>query len=411
MWCSSAGTASRAITRCSTPPPARRARRAASARCPSTRCRSTSTCTRSPARSACPPGTSTCGSWPSRRPGAEPVLSDESLDLRWFGWDALPAGALAELPRLIEAARRRLAALSACSTRRSSQLDEWPVPRAAAAVVGPAGVLSRARPGGRAVPAGVGDQAARRAGHAGRGRGGARSSSTDPADERLHARRHPAPPARPRLRPRAGAAAAVVRAGRAARLLQRRASSSRPSSSSAAAEMPFADYFAEALVAPLRPRRRRRCPARRPRRRGVGRRPRSRASTNCSSPTGLLQRADARRGLPRCSTPACAACCPGSASQDPTTGGWASRSAATSRRTGPVTTNSPATFGHFGQSGTMFWVDPAAGLGLVALAERDFGPWAARPGRACPTPSSPPSDLPAFAGVSSRVRLRRGCVG
>jgi len=39
--------------------------------------------------------------------------------------------------------------------------------------------------------------------------------------------------------------------------------------------------------------------------------------------------------------------------------------------------NSPATYGHFGQSGTMFWVDPNAGLGLVALADRDFGEWAA----------------------------------
>ena len=40
-------------------------------------------------------------------------------------------------------------------------------------------------------------------------------------------------------------------------------------------------------------------------------------------------------------------------------------------------TNSPATFGHFGQSGTMLWIDPAAGIGLVALSDRDFGPWAA----------------------------------
>jgi len=38
--------------------------------------------------------------------------------------------------------------------------------------------------------------------------------------------------------------------------------------------------------------------------------------------------------------------------------------------------NSPATYGHFGRSGTMFWVDPRAGLGLVALADRDFGSWA-----------------------------------
>lgn len=39
--------------------------------------------------------------------------------------------------------------------------------------------------------------------------------------------------------------------------------------------------------------------------------------------------------------------------------------------------NSPATFGHFGQSGTMAWVDPVAGVGVVALADRAFGPWAA----------------------------------
>ncbi|MDT4937570.1 MAG: coenzyme F420-0:L-glutamate ligase / coenzyme F420:gamma-L-glutamate ligase, partial [Pseudonocardiales bacterium] len=40
--------------------------------------------------------------------GAEPMKSDESLDLRWFGWDALPSNASAELPRLVEAARMRL---------------------------------------------------------------------------------------------------------------------------------------------------------------------------------------------------------------------------------------------------------------------------------------------------------------
>lgn len=38
--------------------------------------------------------------------------------------------------------------------------------------------------------------------------------------------------------------------------------------------------------------------------------------------------------------------------------------------------NSGATYGHFGQSGTFLWVDPDAGLALVALADRDFGEWA-----------------------------------
>jgi CubicO group peptidase (beta-lactamase class C family) len=40
------------------------------------------------------------------------------------------------------------------------------------------------------------------------------------------------------------------------------------------------------------------------------------------------------------------------------------------------TTNSPRTFGHFGGSGTMFWVDPERDLALVALADRDFDEWA-----------------------------------
>ncbi|MGH9038661.1 MAG: serine hydrolase domain-containing protein [Acidimicrobiia bacterium] len=39
--------------------------------------------------------------------------------------------------------------------------------------------------------------------------------------------------------------------------------------------------------------------------------------------------------------------------------------------------NSPATFGHFGRTGTFLWVDPEAGLALVGLTDREFGPWAA----------------------------------
>jgi CubicO group peptidase (beta-lactamase class C family) len=38
--------------------------------------------------------------------------------------------------------------------------------------------------------------------------------------------------------------------------------------------------------------------------------------------------------------------------------------------------SSPETFGHFGQSGTFLWVDPAAGLACVALTDRPFGEWA-----------------------------------
>jgi CubicO group peptidase (beta-lactamase class C family) len=38
--------------------------------------------------------------------------------------------------------------------------------------------------------------------------------------------------------------------------------------------------------------------------------------------------------------------------------------------------NSPATFGHFGGSGTFLWIDPVAAVGLVVLTDRPFGPWA-----------------------------------
>ncbi|MFC4036551.1 serine hydrolase domain-containing protein [Streptomyces polygonati] len=38
--------------------------------------------------------------------------------------------------------------------------------------------------------------------------------------------------------------------------------------------------------------------------------------------------------------------------------------------------SSPGTYGHFGQSGTFLWVDPAAGAACVALTDRDFGEWA-----------------------------------
>lgn len=38
--------------------------------------------------------------------------------------------------------------------------------------------------------------------------------------------------------------------------------------------------------------------------------------------------------------------------------------------------NSPRTYGHFGQSGTFLWVDPAQGVACVALSDENFGDWA-----------------------------------
>ena len=43
---------------------------------------------------------------------------------------------------------------------------------------------------------------------------------------------------------------------------------------------------------------------------------------------------------------------------------------------------SPATLSHFGASGTLMWADPAAGRGLVCLANRStYSGWMMRPGR------------------------------
>jgi CubicO group peptidase (beta-lactamase class C family) len=38
--------------------------------------------------------------------------------------------------------------------------------------------------------------------------------------------------------------------------------------------------------------------------------------------------------------------------------------------------NSPATFGHFGQSGSFLWVDPKAGIACACLTDTRFGDWA-----------------------------------
>ena len=74
--------------------------------------------------------------------------------------------------------------------------------------------------------------------------------------------------------------------------------------------------------------------------------------------------------------PGCAACCRGSGSRTPTTGGsgFEIRDGKSPHWTGVA--NSPATFGHFGRSGTFLWVDPVAGLALACLTDRPFGAWA-----------------------------------
>lgn len=54
--------------------------------------------------------------------------------------------------------------------------------------------------------------------------------------------------------------------------------------------------------------------------------------------------------------------------------GFEIRDAKTPHWTG--TRNSPATFGHFGGAGTFVWVDPAIDRALVVLTDREFDRWA-----------------------------------
>lgn len=67
---------------------------------------------------------------------------------------------------------------------------------------------------------------------------------------------------------------------------------------------------------------------------------------------------------------------PGFGSQDPCDWGlgFELRDAKHPHWTG--TRNSPATFGHFGQSGSFLWVDPVAGVACCSLADHPFGRWA-----------------------------------
>lgn len=64
----------------------------------------------------------------------------------------------------------------------------------------------------------------------------------------------------------------------------------------------------------------------------------------------------------------------GSQSPNPWGLGFEIRDAKTPHWTPPEA--SPATFGHFGQSGTFLWVDPDAGVACTALTDHAFGDWA-----------------------------------
>ncbi len=68
---------------------------------------------------------------------------------------------------------------------------------------------------------------------------------------------------------------------------------------------------------------------------------------------------------------------PGFGRQDPNPWGLGFEIRANKHPHWTGTANSPATYGHFGASGTFLWVDPERSLACVVLTGRRFGPWAA----------------------------------
>jgi CubicO group peptidase (beta-lactamase class C family) len=67
---------------------------------------------------------------------------------------------------------------------------------------------------------------------------------------------------------------------------------------------------------------------------------------------------------------------PGFGGQDPNDWGLGFEIRGEKRPHWTGTHNSPRTYGHFGQSGTMFWVDPERSLALIALSDAPFDDWA-----------------------------------
>jgi CubicO group peptidase (beta-lactamase class C family) len=253
-------------------------------------------------------------------------------------------------------------------------LDEWPVGRAAAAVVGRSGVLATHGAVGDTFPlasvtkplaalailVAVEEEAV---------------GLDDPADEAVvpgatlrHLLAHASgyAPERPMRAAAPGTRRIYSNVGieRAAALVE------------GAAGMPFAAYLDEAVLGPLRmsdttlPGS--------PARDGVSTvADLARVVHELLSSTGLLS-APMLADATSVQFPGLRGVLPGYGAQDPNDWGLGLeiRSSKSPHWTGAG--NDPSTFGHFGQAGTMLWVDPRAHVGLVALADRDFGPWAAQ---------------------------------
>jgi CubicO group peptidase (beta-lactamase class C family) len=102
----------------------------------------------------------------------------------------------------------------------------------------------------------------------------------------------------------------------------------------------------------------------------------ARVITELLNPTGLLSAATLA-DIATVQYPGLRGVLPGFGSQDDNDWGLGFEIRAHKSPHWTGATNSARTYGHFGLRGTMFWIDPEASLGVVALADRDFGPWAA----------------------------------
>jgi CubicO group peptidase (beta-lactamase class C family) len=58
-------------------------------------------------------------------------------------------------------------------------------------------------------------------------------------------------------------------------------------------------------------------------------------------------------------------------------------------------TGDPATYGHFGRSGSFLWLDPTAGVGCCGLSTEPFGTWS----------------VPAWSALADAVRAEVGDAG
>jgi CubicO group peptidase (beta-lactamase class C family) len=249
---------------------------------------------------------------------------------------------------------------------------DWPVPHAAAALVGPSGVLATHGPVERTFPlASVTKPLTALAVLVAVEEGAL--ALDDPADPAVlpgatlrHLLAHAsgcAPERRERAQP-PGVRRIYSNAGfeLAAELV------------ATATDLPFAQYLDEAVCAPLSMTSTELAGS--PASGGVSCvRDLARVVQELLSSTGLLS-APMRDDLAAVQFPGLRGVVPGFGGQDPNDWGLGFEIRGTKSPHWTGAANSPATFGHFGQSGTMLWVDPVARLGLVALTDRDFGDWA-----------------------------------